>query len=58
MSSQIAQEDVDRIRQIMHAVVVRDDKKLSTLIDDNREIMEKVWELIDSLYLQIATPDV
>ena len=56
MTHSVAQEDVDRIRLIMQAIAVRDEKTLSVLIDENREDMQSVWEFIDSLYFAIATP--
>jgi hypothetical protein len=56
MTHSIAHEDVGRIRLIMEALAVRDEKTLSTLIDENREDMQKVWEFIDSLYFAIVTP--
>jgi hypothetical protein len=56
MNNLVTQEDADRIAKIMQALVARDEKKLATLIDDNREDMEKVWEFIDSLYFVIAAP--
>ena len=47
MTHVVAHEDVGRIRLILEAFAIRDEKTLSTLIDENREDMQNVWEFID-----------